>query len=459
MHFGIYLNYYSNDKKYKIIRKTSYTIEEITSEQIKQLIKEYIETLPEVFDNSTTPEDLLEVLMRGATNYFNKDTLEFLDHCEPELLRDTEDAAYFPFRNGIIRITKDSRELLSYEQVGKYVWKNKIIPFDISLPLYDIKSVEYYKFLCCICGNDEVEKMTKEQADKLFYAIALIGYLLHRYKDPARPYAIVLAEETENEEGGGGTGKGIFTKAIAKLINTTPIDGKNFDQENKFTWQRVSLETDLIVIEDAAKRFELEKLYNVITEGIQVEKKFGDEYFIPYEDSPKIAITTNYTIKTPAISDKRRIRVFEFSSFFSDRYTPEDHFGHKLFFGWENQEWNLFYNLMFYCVSSYLTNGLIEPASSDTIKYKQIRNNYTPEFLEWWKEYITGKHLSPALFANLYDDFLSCANLVQTGYNSTRFRRGINESAKLFGFRVEEKRNKEQRSKKDLWLIPENGTG
>ena len=47
---------------------------------------------------------------------------------------------------------------------------------------------------------------------------------------------MILAEETEDEAQGGGAGKGIFFKAIGKLINLVSIDGKNFKLDKSFAF-------------------------------------------------------------------------------------------------------------------------------------------------------------------------------------------------------------------------------
>ena len=52
-----------------------------------------------------------------------------------------------------------------------------------------------------------------------------------------------------------------------------------------------------------------EELYSNITEGITVEKKNLKEFFIPYKDSPKITISTNYVISDEGNHAKRRQKV------------------------------------------------------------------------------------------------------------------------------------------------------
>ncbi len=123
---------------------------------------------------------------------------------------------------------------------------------------FKIENCEYFKFLDKISGGDNA---------KLVYCLSLIGYLLHKYKDPARPFAVILAEETENEAKGGGTGKGIFVKALGYINNLVVVDGKNFKIDKNFAFQRVDLDTRLIAIEDTRKNVDFEGFYSIITEG------------------------------------------------------------------------------------------------------------------------------------------------------------------------------------------------
>jgi len=54
------------------------------------------------------------------------------------------------------------------------------------------------------------------------------------------------------------------------------------------------------------KRFNFEKLYSIITDAITIEKKNRDEFSIPFENAPKILITTNYTIQVDGTSGEDR---------------------------------------------------------------------------------------------------------------------------------------------------------
>jgi hypothetical protein len=429
---GFHLFFY--DKKttsYRIVQQSDGLVQYVIPETIKKFIKEYVYSLPERFDG-ITPADLLEVIMKGSDTYFGAGQLEFLDAKDIDILKDTPDAAYFPFSNGIVKVTSKGAELLTYGEVGKAVWKSQVIDYNIDVDNYFDESLcEFYDFLSHVAGNES----------NIDYLISLIGYLLHRYKDPARPYAVILGEETENEKKGGGTGKGILVTALSYMANLERVDGKNFKLDKSFAFQRVGLDTKIVAIEDVRKNVDFEGFYAIITEGMTIEKKNKDEFIIPYKDSPKIIFTTNYTIAGNGGHGKRRQKIFEFSNYFSNTYTPKDKYGHKLFDDWDADEWNRFYNLMFQCVAGYLQSGIPNVDNSEKMKRKHIRLNFTPEFLEWWDGYIENGAAEWKAFRDMYGAFLVSNNLEKKDFSQKRFRAGIEEACEKFNRNLEIRRS------------------
>lgn len=431
---GFFLYFYDKSTIYRFIRVRDGFVEEASTEQVKKFIKDYINSLPDSFDGGITPQDLLEVVYKGADAYFNKSFLEFIDRKELTFLKDTNHRAYFPFRNGVVVVEKGKEvpRLMSYGDVGKVIWANQVIDFDITIDQsFDGDLCEYMRFVDAVSGREE---------DRRNYAMSLIGYMLHGWKDPARPFAPILAEETDDEKKGGGTGKGIFIKAISYIIPVVRIDGKNFKIDKNFAFQRVGMDTKLVVIEDSPKNVDFEKYYPTITEGITIEKKNKDELFLPYADSPKIAFTTNYSISQDAEHAKRRQRVFEFASHYSSTYTPQDEFGHKLFDDWDADEWNRFYNLMFCCVGIYLDAGVLQVRNSEKLKRKHIKLSYGEEFLDYWDDMNKGQWRG---VTDEYNSFLKQNDYDKKDYSVKRFRKAMEVTANSFGHQLETRRNKQ----------------
>jgi len=436
--FSLYF-YEPNSVFYRLVRIQDGMVEESSTEQIKKFIKNYINRLPSSFDMGLDPQTLMETIYKGSNTYFSDNFFEFFDRAEIEFLEDTKDVCYFPFTNGVVKVTKDAVRLVTYGEIGKVIWKSQVIDHKIYIEDdFKIENCEYLKFLDKISGSDN---------EKLVYCLSLIGYLLHKYKDPARPFAVILAEETENEAKGGGTGKGIFVKALGYINNLVVVDGKNFKIDKNFAFQRVDLDTRLIAIEDTRKNVDFEGFYSIITEGITVEKKNKDELRIPYKDSPKVIFTTNYTIPNSGNHAKRRQKIFEFAPYFSPKHTPEDEFGHKLFDDWDKDEWNRYFNLMFHCVSDYLENGVTEMAMSDKLSRKQVRVQFGEEFLDYFMS-LEGESGLTITLERLYNDFLSFTGYDKKDYSLKRFNKAIEETCTILKMDYKIVRDRGQNNKK-----------
>jgi hypothetical protein len=453
VHGGFALFYYDNNSTiFRIVQCRDGFLREASSEYMKKFIIDYIDGLPNSFDGGITPDDMKDLVLKGHERLFSNGLLEFLPRGEYNLLKDEVDTAYFPFRNGVIKITKDEILLLGYSEVGRVVWKTQVIDFDIKVdPDIKDKQIEYAKFIECVAGEED---------DKYGYAVTILGYLLHKYKDPAKPYCIILAEENDNETKGGGTGKGIFLTAISKLVNTERVDGKNFKLDKNFAFQRVGLDTRLIAIEDTRKNVDFEGFYSIITEGITVEKKNKDELFIPYRDSPKIVFTTNYTIINNGAHARRRQKTFEFAPFFGTEKTPVDLFGHNLFDDWDAVEWNLFYNFMFYCCSIYLAFGIQEKPSTLKVRRKHIRLKYGEEFLDFFDSWLSNGAGEWHSFGNLYEEFLNSTMIEKKFFSAKRFSEAVRDAAEnIIGIKsiVHKKRGTGPGRPMEIRLEKENG--
>jgi hypothetical protein len=444
---GFFLYYYDQKStSYRILRNVEGIVYEVGYKEIKDYVEEYVSSIEHERFDGINKEELLNFIMKGSEIYFGRGLMEFMKKKDIRLLKDTMDEAFYPFTNGIVKITKDEIKLIPYSN-NFDIWRSQQVPHEIIIDNPKKKEDNVFlRFLEYVSGIDKSkEKLNKEN---LRYLISLIGYLLHGYKDHARPFAVVFAEETEDEAKGGGTGKGILVKALSKLLNVEYVDGKNFKLDKSFAFQRVNLDTKIIAIEDIRKNVDFEGFYPIITEGITVEKKNKDEIFIPYEDSPKIIFTTNYTVPSNGTHAKRRQRVFEFCDYFHPGRTPEDVFGHILFDGWTGDrvhEWQRFYNFLFYCVHFYLNKRIPEIENSDKLKRKHIRLNYTAEFLDFMDNAIKNDLSEDLELAKYYEQFLEFSDMDKKDFTYRRFSKAIFDSFSKFGYLVERVRKGEKK--------------
>lgn len=425
---GFYLMAYdAKGNDMRLVNVKDFMIEESSIEKVKKCIINFVKKI----------DQEVEDWMINRPNLINEAFLEYLPNIVPELLEDTQSTAYFPFSNKVVKITKDGIELVDYGQIKKHIWRSAKIDFDIEIEEtligdkidYHEESDPFIMFINYICGEDHYR----------FFAVNThIGYLLHKYKDPTLSVAVILAEETDNDNKGGGTGKGIFVKAISQLVKGETIDGKNFKLDKSFAFQRVGLDTRILAIQDIRAKVDFEGFYSIITEGITVEKKGQPEIFIDYDRSPKIIFTTNYMVPNVGNHAKRRQRVIPFSDFFSPDRTPMDVFKHQFFTGWDKGKWKLFYNYLFACVQLYLRHGLIEVPVTENMQLKSLKNSFGDEFKVWWGEFITNGLDIEHEFKVLYQSFISSAEVSEHDYTKRKFKKGIESAVAMFGFTLEE---------------------
>jgi hypothetical protein len=360
--FGFYKYYPDGSDNFIFIKVTNNLIDNTSEVKIKDFV------LSELLKLN---EHKVYELMAGSPKYFKDDYLNILDETKILFKEDTIDKAYIYFRNGAVEVSKDSINIIDYLNLDGFVWKKHIIDFDFELTgEYDC---DFSKFIELVSNKDE---------NKINSLCSTLGYLMHSFKTSANNKAVILNDETISENPNGGSGKGIFWNALSKVKRVSDINGKSFSFEKSFPYQTVSADTQILVFDDVQKNFKFENLFSIITEGITLEKKNKDAIKIPVSKSPKIIITTNYTIGGVGGSFERRKWEIEFSAYFSSKHTPLNEFGRMLFDEWDKKEWLNFYNYMLLCLQMYLINGLIAYDFKNLDIRKFIKET-SFEFYEW----------------------------------------------------------------------------
>jgi hypothetical protein len=352
-------------------------------------------------------------------------------------IRDTEHTKYLPFLNGLASMDQAGRiTLIPYTDAPAFVWETHVIPrsFDADPDfLFSLNECEIYRFLECIAG--EADKPGHDTRTRTEYAVRVFGYLCDTYKHPARPWCVILNEETADDNKGGGTGKSVFMKAVHHAAPVCTIPGKEYNPDNRFCFARVDDATRVLFIDDAGKRFNLETLNNAITEGLRFERKGRDERFLPFALSPKIAVSTNYAIEIDAEHAARRARVFEFAPYFGKHRTPLQKFGHLLFDAWDQHEWNRFYNFVFYAVAQYRRHpdGIEINPPSEAATIKAARLKHGREFVEWidqvkneYAGFTVGKKYA-------FEAFQAYTGFSEKDYSKRRFYAAMDQAAAALG--------------------------
>ncbi len=418
---GFAKKYLTND--YVFIRSENNVVDQLPLEKIKDFILEYIRD--DYINSSVYKRELLNKLYSKSGYYFGEKLIECIPSIDLEVIKDKQDEAYYYFNNGFVKVSKDEGiQLYNYSDLEGKIWKSQIIQRDFN-PVSDERKSVYEQFLFNVAGKS---------VDRLTTIKSSIGYLLHGYKDRANPKAIILVDEKipENGEPNGRTGKSLFGNALSQIKKSSRIDGKDFSFGGKFTYQEVFLDTKIVEFNDVKRDFDFENLFSVITDNMKIENKGEKAFQLRFEESPKILISTNYTIKGKGASFEDRKFEVEFSDHYNEDYKPKDDFGHIFFDEWDDDEWNRFDNFMLECVELYLKEGLVGYQQIN-LEMRKLLDNTSPEFVEFAEQNIlTGtKHNKKRLF----DDFILYYGS-PNWLTPKRFTSWINEYGKYHNYEV-----------------------
>ncbi len=422
----------------KVIEKQPY--------QIKDYVMGFLRKLGD--------EKVLEMMFKGGKSYLGNDSLSNLEIKKLTFNRSTRSIQYFYFKNKVWEISSGGIKTIRYDQLPAYVWDTKIKNEDPELiknPLFTIKK-KNNKFDLAFTDQDkgdflnylvntsrmywrEEEKReltdveSYEQNLSFINKVTAIGYLLHTYRDEAKSWAVVAMDIKESEvgESNGGTGKSLLGKAIARMLNTFYMDGKNrklFD--NPHLYHGLDERTDYVFFDDVRIDFDFEHLYPFITGVVTVNPKNGKPYTIPGEDVPKTFITTNHALKGNGDSDNRRQFLVSFADYYHRKRTPFDEFGRILLSeAWNKDQWSEFYNTMALCVQYYLKFGKVD-ANIDNLERRKQRQFIGELFLSWAEEYFsdTDKFNIELKKMDLHMDFKNKVGHYQEKYYPiTRFKK------------------------------------
>lgn len=285
---------------------------------------------------------------------------------EIEKPKDTKDTCTLFFRNGFITITPENHaqqrppQLQPYKALKKPVWRNIIIDADFTPISYTKAQESIFKRFARLISADTNENREIESINESRYLqfITAHAYLIHNYKRYSNAKAIIGVDRViENDSQNGRNGKGIFLgQSLERFFAVATIG--NFDPKKSFEFQEVTTATRLVFFDDIEKDFDYHALYTQVTNKFKIEHKHKGAFSVPFADSPKIALCSNFQVPNLGGSFADRFTQLKFSNYFNDTHKPTDEFGCEMLSEWDERELNRFYNYIAYNISYYLAKGI-----------------------------------------------------------------------------------------------------
>lgn len=375
----------------KLVRIVDNVVEVVTCWDIKHFI---INWLDERYELNMRQEDEADVkrMFLAKPAMTEMKNLSGLPPVEIKKLKDKKDSSKIYFENCVAEVTKNGVKRHPYSELKSLIWKSEINGRVLSEEKPEGRG-HYEQFI------DNVSNLGEETAElnKLAFETT-IGYLVHTYKNPSITKMVITNDSHISTEGAssGRSGKGLFGKSFGHVRSRLEISGKTMKDDDKFWLQLVKPHHQIVNIEDIKRKFNLELLYNLITDDWTIEQKFQGSVQIPAHESPKIIVSTNFTISALDPSTLDRVHNLEFSTHYHagvqglKDHRPEDDFGCKLFFDWFGEnfiQWSYFDHYIIHCIQQHLKHGLVAPKNKN-LKKRQLINAVGMHLVEWIEDAI-----------------------------------------------------------------------
>lgn len=406
---------------FQFIRVQQNVVKQVNEQNMKDFVFDWME-------EKQVPEKVVEAFIRGSKNYFNTNTLDRVPLKELKFKRDTREEAFFYYQDCFVCVTAEGVEAMDYDMLDAPIWSSQQLDRNLNYVKEPGDAVFAHFLLAAATGKDQHTTEDKPLLDKFLSICSGIGYMLHSYKDEAnaKTFNIFDAKISYDKKPEGRSGKSMIFRAIERMKPTVILDGKKIDLRKPESFAKVNLDTAVIVFNDVSRNFNFEMLFHMITEEITVKKLYMDLFSIPFEDSAKIGITGNYTLKGDGGSFSARQFNVTLSDFFNPENRPDEYFGkklypetittdhnggpihfkrHRFFFDWDEKEWNKFDSFMLQCVQQYLADGLL--ASEDpNYELKKLLDEVDYNFYDFMEEVERNTQISKKdLFTKFKEQF------------------------------------------------------
>jgi len=431
-----------------------YIKDEDAGVEIRRFVKEFAEDFCSL--------QVQDMLIKGNVAYLGPHTLKMsLPKVTPSFLPPSRDCQYFYFKDVFWCVSRNGIDELRYNAMTHDVWADRrrdlhvrklppLITFDKSEDgsyTYSIsaegKLCHFLQFLINASNftwrkaeNGQVDNgEEKENAQHLLSKLCAIGYMAMDVKDAGVTRAVIAMDGRQGEvgESNGRSGKSLVGELMRHITSVVYIGGKRDHLlDDQFLWDAITERTRLVYIDDVKQNFDFEPLFPLITGDWTVNHKGAERVTLPFSISPKIYIPTNHAISGNGPSFLDRQWLILFSDFYNENHKPIDDFRLQFFYEWDDDQWNLTWNLVATCIQLYLNHGVVQ-APGDRAEQRRLRQEITEGFLQWFSEYFS----DPGRFGVLLPRSElqeQCRKKTEMNTSPTIFKRRFRKACEFYGW-------------------------
>lgn len=379
-----------------IVRIQDNVVEEVSQSKVIDIFVEWLTSYGYNLPDGVVVEQMLNKIYRSLGTYFSDAILNRCLNDKPIQFNEHDDGeAFFYYQNGFVRVSKDHIELLPYSQLKGYIWKNQMLPRDFKLlqpKEYNAHAfAQFFKNIADDWAKHPGDGRTQEPNPERTQILKnVVGYGLHAYfAKKLQAVNFTDARISDADEPNGRSGKTLILKAMGQMLNShemaktyVEIDGKELDNKDRFKYQDVGVDTKLVHFNDIDRRFDNEKLFTAITEGIKVQYKNEK----PFPVMAKIFVSSNKALRIYGGSARDRFVEVELADYYSEHWEPRQEFNHWFFTDWSEKDWYCFDNFMLSCVQQFLQDGSLRRPGTINLMIRKLREQTAVEFVQFMED-------------------------------------------------------------------------
>lgn len=368
--------------------------------------------------------------------------------------------------------TSEEREntnvvLANFPELDRFTVKINDDNFMFTRFLRDLANIHWRKEI-----EDKAELTADEKKEQdllLINLMFVLGYMASEYKDPGKPWLVFLQDLKISQIGqsSGRSGKSVLCSALSHTRPRFYIGARRKDITDKteFLYDGFTKFHNIIEVDDLYEFADFNFFYTQVTGNREVNSKHISKQILPYAESGKMIVSSNFELQNVDSSTIARILNAAASDYYHEKTKFNDYkesrspltkFGRLLFDDFTEEEWNKFYNLMAYCIQLQMRFFKVQPPMENLLK-RQLRRLMTKgvskdeEFFTWANHYFTlapepRPQVSPENigYFNVYfkreaafENFKSTLSPSQSSkYKSNQFKSSLSAWCEYYGYEL-----------------------